>query len=390
MLKYLFLLLPFLSFGQQVSSLLWEISGNGLEKPSYLFGTVHRNDKEYFNFSDSVYFALEQVDGIMTESDFFSAFDFYDSRFGEVSYTFDRTGKPFVTSTRTSYTRFGNEKGMPQFMDAYFQQYAENAEKDFYVFRFSNYQKTFNANENIFDFKTSLYEVLKLKNLYLKGELYYLDAYFQKNKSEEVKNENSMLQQQMSLRLDTILKTQRSVFSAVGVEHLSGMIDFLEKLGYTIRNVEANYSDENEVKQRVISYSYYPIEIDSLKLRAVFSGKPEVVKNDAESYEFKLIYREYGQGNTYEIEVYSLKEKTNLNDLAMKYIASPEQTNVYTVKLNNGGEGIEGLSDSYPIGYYWTRILLAEDYFIILKAYGGNLFMGSQRAQRFFQQVELD
>jgi uncharacterized protein YbaP (TraB family) len=34
--------------------LLWEISGNGLEKPSYLYGTMHVQDKRAFEFSDSV------------------------------------------------------------------------------------------------------------------------------------------------------------------------------------------------------------------------------------------------------------------------------------------------------------------------------------------------
>jgi len=32
------------------SSLLWKISGNGLQKPSYLYGTVHAFDKRAFNF----------------------------------------------------------------------------------------------------------------------------------------------------------------------------------------------------------------------------------------------------------------------------------------------------------------------------------------------------
>ncbi|MBC8172521.1 MAG: TraB/GumN family protein, partial [Chitinophagales bacterium] len=31
------------------TSLLWEISGNGLTKPSYLFGTVHLIDKKDFH-----------------------------------------------------------------------------------------------------------------------------------------------------------------------------------------------------------------------------------------------------------------------------------------------------------------------------------------------------
>ncbi|MFT5778550.1 MAG: hypothetical protein ACI837_001506, partial [Crocinitomicaceae bacterium] len=54
------------------------------------------------------------------------------------------------------------------------------------------------------------------------------------------------------------------------------------------------------------------------------------------------------------------------------------------------GEAYEGLSDSYPEGLYWTRVVMAQDYFLILKAYGGNKFMNSARAQRFFDKVWLD
>mgnify|MGYP003349318883 CR=1 FL=1 len=44
------------SHGQQKkdNALLWEISGNGLQQPSYLFGTIHMVCKEDFQLSESV------------------------------------------------------------------------------------------------------------------------------------------------------------------------------------------------------------------------------------------------------------------------------------------------------------------------------------------------
>ena len=48
-------------------TLLWRISGKGLQKPSYLFGTLHLNDKRLFNFDDSVYRAIEKTDGLAIE-----------------------------------------------------------------------------------------------------------------------------------------------------------------------------------------------------------------------------------------------------------------------------------------------------------------------------------
>src|SRR5882757_1332719 len=48
-------------------SLLWEITGNGLKKPSYLFGTMHVSSKMVFHLSDSFYYALKNTDAVALE-----------------------------------------------------------------------------------------------------------------------------------------------------------------------------------------------------------------------------------------------------------------------------------------------------------------------------------
>lgn len=49
----------YFSVSAQYTSLLWKISGNGLQKPSYLFGTMHTSDKRVLNMSNAAmpYFA---------------------------------------------------------------------------------------------------------------------------------------------------------------------------------------------------------------------------------------------------------------------------------------------------------------------------------------------
>lgn len=51
------------------SSLLWRISGNGLDKPSYLYGTMHLKDRRLFYFGDSLYQSLENSAGFAMEID---------------------------------------------------------------------------------------------------------------------------------------------------------------------------------------------------------------------------------------------------------------------------------------------------------------------------------
>lgn len=49
------------------STFLWRITGNGLEKPSYLYGTMHLTDDRIFNLGDSLYKAIENSDGFAIE-----------------------------------------------------------------------------------------------------------------------------------------------------------------------------------------------------------------------------------------------------------------------------------------------------------------------------------
>lgn len=51
------------------NSLLWKISGNGLEKPSYIYGTIHITCEETFNMSDEVKEAFNATDLTVLELD---------------------------------------------------------------------------------------------------------------------------------------------------------------------------------------------------------------------------------------------------------------------------------------------------------------------------------
>ena len=50
-------------------TLLWEITGNGLKKPSYLFGTMHVSSKMVFHLSDSFYFGIRNSEVVALELD---------------------------------------------------------------------------------------------------------------------------------------------------------------------------------------------------------------------------------------------------------------------------------------------------------------------------------
>ncbi len=60
----------FLSTAQTEKSLLWEISGKGLEKPSYVFGTIHMICPEDYIMTETIQNTLKNVDAYYAELNF--------------------------------------------------------------------------------------------------------------------------------------------------------------------------------------------------------------------------------------------------------------------------------------------------------------------------------
>jgi uncharacterized protein YbaP (TraB family) len=60
---------------KEVNTLLWEISGNGLQKPSYLFGTIHMICSDEALLSDSLKAAIRNSDLVYLEVDMDNLFE---------------------------------------------------------------------------------------------------------------------------------------------------------------------------------------------------------------------------------------------------------------------------------------------------------------------------
>lgn len=384
---------------QSENELLWEVSGNGLKENSYLYGSLHSNDKRLFQFSDSTYVALHNVKTIVLEADIFSLFEEWDTRKENVRLLYDNQGKPYTGTNKASKTIYGNEDGMPQFLDAYFLQYCYNSGKNFIALESVEDQMDIATEWIQPDFKGINQGAVNLTQermieFYVKGDISSLDRMMRMNLAlfpgmyEDIIVKRNVA---MVKGLDTIMKNN-STFCAVGAGHLageSGLINLLRQKGYRVRKVTASYnqewiSEKNEVSSKR-SYSYYN---DTLGLYAKFPGKPLETKIwDDHTY---LVYREMGQGNTYSIEIVPIDGSLTLEQQAYIYIASPEEVKFHHKILDDGSEVFEGLSDTYPEGLNWVRLIQNDKYLLILKAYGGNKFMNSNRPKAFFNKVWLD
>ena len=383
--------------------LLWEISGNGLTSNSYLFGSLHSNDRRLFNLTDSTYFALNEANIISLEADIFSMFESLDTRISQVDLNYDREGNPYATHSKTSETIYGDEDGMPQFLDAYFQQYCFNADKQFYPLETVEFQLSVFSDRQFSGFGQLNFEHLltskdDMIDLYLKGDIYNLDQTLKGSLSIYSGGYQELIVDRnigMSHMLDSILnQNDNKVFCAVGAGHLAGpkgVINLLRDKGYSVRKVLASYSDEKSSFEREFkSIRNYNYVNDTLNLKVIFPGKPKVVEDEWLDSELKLIYRDLGQGNLYDVEVYLLAEDADLESLADSYIHSPDESPARKIKLEDGSEAIEGISDYFLEGINWFRIIKNDTYYIVLKASGGSKFVNSKRAQSFFNKVQIN
>jgi uncharacterized protein YbaP (TraB family) len=377
--------------------LLWEISLNGKGPKSYLFGTIHSNDKRVFAFSDSLYVALNNSESVVLETDIFQLFEKLDTRRNIPSTLYDKNGQPYTGSNEASSTFYGSENGMPQFLDAYFETYCFNAKKTFYEL-----ESLVDQMELVSDFpiverdaiNLSLIDFAqeKLMDLYLKGDLDALNRFVEANLSiKENAYENLIVKRnfKMASKLDSLLKTKKSLFCAVGSGHLAGsdgLIRLLRSKGYRLRPVLWTIS-ENPIKAKldVKSKNEYLYFNEQIGLVAKFPGKPFEKTNEDKSITLK--YRDLGQGNTYQIDIQPMDSSLTLEEIASIYIASPPNSPYDRKMLDNGTEIYEGLSDTYPEGLNWVRVMFGENYFAVIKTFGGNKFIHSDRPKSFFNKV---
>lgn len=386
------------AFGQK-NQLLWEVSIKGKKEKSYIYGSFHSNDKRVFKLSDTVYYALNQAKTIVLETDIFSMFKDMDTRVQDFKILYDNQGNPYTGSNKASTTSYGNEDGMPQFLDAFFQEYAYNSNKKFFplekVEEQLNLLKGYNLDRysNI-DFQSLVVSQENMIQVYLNGDIEKLDQLMKVNLSiykglydKMIVNRNIL----MANHLDSLLRKE-TIFCAVGAGHLAGqkgIIELLKAKGYRLRVVNQSFSEVPTVaKQEVKSKNQYIYENDTLGLIINFAGKP--VETKTFDGNLKLIYREFGQGNTYSVEIVPIDPEFSFKEQAELYIASPNEAKVKRIILDDDSEIYEGISDTYLEGLHWVRVMQNDQYLFIIKASGGNKFMNSNRPKTFFSKVYLD
>lgn len=379
------------------NQLLWQITGKGLKKPSYLFGSFHSNDNRLFEFSDSTFSALLHADAVVLEADIYSLFTQYDTRVENTQLKYDVNGNPYTSDKKASPTKYGSEDGRPQFLDAYFQQIAYNSGKLF--FPLETVEAQLEAYENItytnfrdYSINALIFSQENVLNTYLQGDIESMRQLLKTQLAVSGNAYNLLItnrNQIMAAGIDSLCK-KHGLFIAVGAAHLAGpegIIQLLKNKGYTVRQVAATFAEKpTEAELALRKYNTYTY-VDSVRnFSAVFGGVPKV---DTADGNFVLTYQEMGQGNTFILEIIQPSEKATLKSLLPELFFTPKSAPAKLVLQNGIIEAYEGITFIYGSGDCWRRVFLYENQLFKLTCYGGNKFMNSNRYKTFFDRVKL-
>ncbi|MBY0486509.1 MAG: TraB/GumN family protein [Flavobacteriaceae bacterium] len=286
-------LLNCIGFAQNNKSLFWEISGNGLTKKSYLYGTMHVNEKVSYHLSDAFFKNLLAADMVGNESDPETWVDIVElMKNNEIapSYKFytefykEPIKKEVVKTIFETNTNYFNN--MLSALDGDTSDFQENTVLDMFIYQTGRkYKKKIvgleKAKESIIPLlrikedeakpkeenKLLLMKLLKnrnfndaLKEYYREKDVVMLDSIYKLMLSKKahdvlIKDRNEI----MTHSIDSLAK-KGSLFSAVGAAHLAGkagIIELLKAKGYTVTPIFDVFTENGQQQKKVIE-QFFP------------------------------------------------------------------------------------------------------------------------------------
>lgn len=266
-------------------SILWEITGNGMKKPSYLIGTMHVSSKIAFNLPDSFYIAVRSAQMVALETnpetwqEDMSKYDLGESGYGDG--TDASSPAEYLTLSTLKFFKYDNkiERGLfssPSTINnllyrSYGQQSADFEEDtylDMYIYQcgkkwgkkvsgveeygesmrlmaeaYKDAAKEKNRKERSYDDMAEEYSADKLQEAYRKGDLDLLDSINQYNSFSAAFDEKFLYRRNeiQASSIDSILRSGTILFVGVGAAHLPGdrgVIEMLRAKGYKLRPVK--------------------------------------------------------------------------------------------------------------------------------------------------------
>jgi uncharacterized protein YbaP (TraB family) len=447
-LSVIFLLSAFTSGAQQKKdakypSLLWQITGNGLTRPSYLFGTMHVSSKLAFHLRDSFYYALKNVDAVALElnpetwqpqmvrlndlnqnytnytqipgTDFLTENSFRITKYDDLLKSALSTEPPVVNSLLYRSYQMKEDFEEDTFLDLYIFQTGRKLGKapagveDYYeseklvLEAYADMAKEKKKKEVDLDGETMGSLVEKMQNAYRRGDLDLMDSLDNMMESSVAFREKFLYKRNdiQAASIDSIIRT-RSLFAGVGAAHLAGergVIEQLRKMGYTLRPIkmadrDANQKDNiDKLKVKVNFKTQYspdgmycvdvPGQLYVLRNAYVPLDRSQFADMNNGSYYLVTRVKTYASftGQT-EAEVQKKIDSLLYENIPGKILAK-------TVIQKNGYKGYDISNRTRRGDLQRYQIFITPFEIILFKMSGKNDYVAGEEATRFFNSIQL-
>lgn len=428
---FLFSILFTLSTNAQKTSLpntlLWRISGKGLSKPSYLFGTMHVQDRRVFQFSDSLYHFLESVDGYameidpnaamtallktisepdttaflkdeMSKGDFKKIAAGLEAKFGVPA---DRITKKQAWLYKQGWDARARIK--PDDMDAAVDLYLYNIAKksgkwvggiedlEDQLNIIEEMGSGFDANDLFGSMGTGKSEMEKLIRIYLAQDL---------NKIEETTEtmgagvrDTVLLRRnhKMARRIDSLMHI-RNHFFAIGAAHLpgsEGVLQLMKERGFTIEPVisKKTIAPQNYTYTKK-ELPWETVESDDKTYTVSMPGKAAMLSPDGVTK--MRMYADLGTGLIYFSTSIPIAAGMKKDSVLAAMVRRVSNKNSKPQKIIYSGiAGFEALKDS--AGYFYRVRLLPDSSQVVMVMLGSQKrpLLYSEEAERFYRSLTV-
>ena len=441
------------SASKKYPSLLWEISGNGLKKPSYLFGTMHVSDKLAFHLGDSFYTAIKSADIVALETNpeswqddysqsvFFrgrrnanSLLNMYSNRWEWPSdhmrittFAIDRYEEAIKAALAVEpsmingmlYRTYGKQSDdfeEDTFLDMYIFQTGKKLGKR--VSGVENFQESEklvmeayrdmvrdqNKKRRSYDYEGMMTNPKKVEDAYRKGDLDLLDSLENLTVFSDAFQEKFLYKRNeiQANSIDSIIK-KMSLFVGVGAAHLPGkrgVIELLRQKGYTMRPVlmdDRNSNQKENVDKIRINNAFTTQTADDGFYSVAIPGKKFYRFTDWNGMDV-VQYADMVNGAYYmvtRIKTNSLSWDHNSETMNHKidsllYENIPGKILRKTHLVKNGYKGLDVINRTRRGDYQRYQIFVTPFEIVLFKMSGnGEYVTTGTESQEFFGSVKL-
>ncbi len=430
-------------FGQMLvqlpeqNGLLWEVTGNGLKKPSYIYGTMHVSSRLAFHLGDSFYHAIMNSDMVALEQNLDTVIDDWVTersrrRNNNFSYTPGISLNTFdlehidkkTISKAISYDPHVLNSIMFR-RDDYSGDFQQETYLDLYIYRLGKKMgKQIGGVEDYNEAKDLVKQAQKgsikdrklmkesdyyrfnnfdFADAYRKGNIKLIDSFERLTNGPNfaeymlyVRNEN------MVRRIDSIMKLGISIFAGVGCAHLGaerGVINLLAKMGYTLRPVQSMATKISKISKKYDDMPYKLKYKETISPDSSFTCKLPgdwIVAQKGSTFNI-FIYPELVNGYFY--TVYKLKTNSSVfgdkpEDVLLTvdsslFEAVPGKIIKQKNIVINGHKGYEIINKTSEGDYQKYYIIITALDAYVIKLGGKKDYVLKSDAKQFFNSIKF-